>query len=64
MTMDSPYGVDGKLTIRKEDQTLIDYAIGWGPLIDKAPYIENMTVIDWDVITDLETQWKKEMGYI
>jgi branched-chain amino acid transport system substrate-binding protein len=64
MTMDSPYGVDGKLTIRKEDHTLIDYAIGWGPLIDKAPYIEHMTVTDWKVITDLETQWKKEMGYI
>ncbi|PLC52261.1 ABC transporter substrate-binding protein [Pollutimonas nitritireducens] len=64
MTMDSPFGANGKLTIRAEDHTLVNYAIGWGPLIAKAPYISDMTAVDWDVITELETEWKKEMGYI
>lgn len=64
MTMNSPYGVNGKLTIRKEDQTLVDYAIGWGPLLAKPPYIEKMSAVSWDVIVELEKEWKKEMGYL
>jgi branched-chain amino acid transport system substrate-binding protein len=63
MTISSPFGVGGKMTLRADDQTLVNYALGWGPIITKAPYIENMTSIDWGLITELETKWKKEMGY-
>lgn len=64
MTINSPFGVGGKMTMRAEDHTLINYALGWGPIIPKAPYIEKMTAISWELITELETKWKKEMGYL
>src|SRR3546814_11294206 len=47
MTIKSPFGVDEKLTLRARDQTLVNYALGWGPLISKPPYIEKMTPTSW-----------------
>ncbi|TAL81856.1 MAG: ABC transporter substrate-binding protein [Candidimonas sp.] len=63
MTIDAPFGVGGKLTLRDSDQTLVNYALGWGPLISKPPYIEKMTPTSWKEIYELEAQWAKEMGY-
>ena len=33
MKINSPFGADGTMTMRAEDQTLIGYAIGWGTTI-------------------------------
>ena len=33
LTIKSPFGADGTVTMRAEDQTLIGYAIGWGTTI-------------------------------
>ena len=33
MTIESPFGADGTLTMRAEDQTLVNYATGWGQTI-------------------------------
>jgi branched-chain amino acid transport system substrate-binding protein len=63
MTINSPFGANGTLTLRAEDQTLVDYAIGWGPLIAKEPYMPIPTVGDWKQIKELEAEWKKSKGW-
>ena len=35
----SPFGADGTVTMRAEDNTLIGYAIGWGTTIPQEPYV-------------------------
>lgn len=64
MQIKSPFGSKGQLTMRASDQTLVDYATGWGSITNKLPFIENARMADWTVITELETKWKKEMGWI
>lgn len=64
MTIDSPFGANGKITMRGEDQTIVDYAIGWGTTIPKEPYMPNVTPGDWKQIVEYETAWKKSKGYI
>jgi len=64
MKIDSPFGIDGTVTMREEDQTLVNYAIGWGQTIPKDPFMPDVTAVDWKVIYDLETAWKKKNNYI
>ncbi len=59
-----PYGVDGKLTMRAGDNTLINYPTGWGQTIQKDPFVPDVKSVDWKMILDLETEWKKTMKYI
>lgn len=63
MTIDSPFGSQGKITMRAEDQTIVDYAVGWGVTIPTEPYVPSMTPGDWKLIRELETEWKKKKGY-
>ena len=63
MQIKSPFGSKGVLTLRATDQTLVDYAAGWGRITNKSPYIQNAKMADWAVITDLEAKWKKQMGW-
>jgi branched-chain amino acid transport system substrate-binding protein len=63
LTIDSPFGIQGKITMR-EDQTIVDYAIGWGTSISQAPYVTNLEPADWGQIFELETEWKKSKNYI
>lgn len=63
MTIDSPFGVDGKLTMRAEDHTLINYATGWGQTIQKDPFVPDVKSVDWKIILELEAGWKKKMKY-
>ena len=63
MTIESPFGAEGKLRLRQEDQTLVDYAIGWGTTVSKEPYVQQMQVADWKRIYELEAAWKKSKGY-
>lgn len=63
MQIKSPFGTRGQLTMRSSDQTLIDYATGWGVITNKLPFIENAKMADWGEITELELKWKKEMGW-
>lgn len=64
MTIDSPFGVGGKLTLRADDNTLVNYATGWGQTIPKDPFIPDLVAADWGLITELETDWKKKNKYI
>ncbi len=64
MTIKSPFGVDGTLTMRAEDNTLINYATGWGQTIQKDPYVPDVKAGDWKTILELEKEWKKANNYI
>jgi branched-chain amino acid transport system substrate-binding protein len=64
MTIDSPFGSKGKITMR-DDHTIVDYAIGWGVTkANSANFIEDIQPGDWGQITELETEWKKKNHYI
>ena len=63
MTINTPFGVEGTITMR-EDQTTIDYAIGWGQTTPKAPFMVDLKPADWGKILELETEWKKQQKYI
>jgi len=64
MTIKSPFGVDGTLTMRAEDHTLTGYTVGFCKAIDKDPYIADVQTADWQLIFELEKEWKKAKGYI
>jgi branched-chain amino acid transport system substrate-binding protein len=64
MEIDTPLGVrNGKANIRRSDQTLIDYALGWGKATPKAPYLTDIVSADWDTVLAQEEIWKKSKGY-
>jgi branched-chain amino acid transport system substrate-binding protein len=63
LTIASPFGADGNVTLRAEDQTLVGYAIGWGMTIPNEPYVVDMTAGDWKQIFELEAEWKKKKNY-
>jgi branched-chain amino acid transport system substrate-binding protein len=59
----SPFGVDGTLTMRADDHTLINYPVGYGLSLSKEPFISDFKSTSWDQILELEKAWKKKMGY-
>ena len=63
LTIASPFGTNGTMTLRGEDQTLVGYAIGWGTTISGEPYVTDMTAGDWKQIFELEADWKKKKNY-
>jgi branched-chain amino acid transport system substrate-binding protein len=63
LTIDSPFGASGKLTMRADDHTLVDYALGWGELSGKEPFMSNPVPGNWKQITELEAEWKKRKGF-
>lgn len=64
MIVNSPFGVDGTITMRAEDQTIVEYGTGWGVTQSTEPFMPNVTPTDWKLIYELEAAWKKEQGYI
>lgn len=64
LAIDTPLGVrSGKANIRSSDQTLIDYALGWGKVQPKAPYLTEIIDADWDSLVAQEEIWKTSKGY-
>jgi len=63
LTIDSPFGSNGKITMRADDQTIVDYAVAWGELQNKEPYMPTPLIGDWQQIVELETEWKKSKGW-
>jgi branched-chain amino acid transport system substrate-binding protein len=59
-----PFGVDGTVTMRAEDQTSIGYAIGWGTTLSQAPYVSGVKAADWGIILEMEQEWKKRNGFV
>jgi branched-chain amino acid transport system substrate-binding protein len=60
LTIKSPFGSDGTLTIRASDQTVINYAVGWGTTIPTEPYVPEVSAGDWKQILELEAAWLKK----
>lgn len=63
MSIDSPFGNNGKLTMRADDNTVVDYAVGWGALEPKEPYMAKPSPGNWKQIAELELQWKKRKSF-
>jgi len=63
LTIDSPFGANGKLTMRAEDNTVVDYAVSWGALDTVEPFMDNPVNGSWKLITELELEWKKRKGF-
>src|SRR6185369_13263022 len=63
LTIESPFGADGHVTLRADDHTIVGYAIGWGTTIPSEPYVTDMTAGDWKQIFELEADWKKKKNY-
>jgi len=64
MKVDSPFGADGTITMRGEDQTIIGYATGWGTTLAQDPYVKDVQAGDWKQILQHEAEWKKKKGYV
>jgi branched-chain amino acid transport system substrate-binding protein len=64
MTIKSPFGTKGEITMRALDHTIIDYAIAWGDLQPKEPYMPNPYIGNWQTILELEKQWMIKKGFI
>jgi branched-chain amino acid transport system substrate-binding protein len=63
MTVKSGFGVDGTVTMRETDHTIINYPVAWGRTVPKAPWVEDFKDVPWAKILELEQQWKKSKGY-
>jgi len=63
MTIDCPFGADGTITMRAEDQTIINYANAWGKITNREPYMPEPQLASWHQIQELELAWKKDKGW-
>jgi len=63
MTIKSPFGTKGTLTMRASDHTVIDYVVGYGVTVPKDPFIKDVYMADWGPIIELEADWKKRNGF-
>ena len=63
-SIDCPLGIDGTVTMREGDNTLINYAIGYGKTLAEEPHVTDFKATPWDIITEHETAWKKSRGFI
>ncbi|NKL38407.1 ABC transporter substrate-binding protein [Rhizobium leguminosarum bv. viciae] len=63
MTIKSPLGVNGEITMRGSDHTIINYPVAWSRTVRTAPYLDDFVSVDWSVILDFEKEWKKAKGY-
>lgn len=63
MKVKSPFAMEGEITMRGSDHTIIGYPAAWGVTTAKPPYVENFTATPWSEILELEAQWKKNKGY-
>ncbi len=62
-TIDSPFGVGGKLTMRDGDNTLINYMVGYSKTIPEEPYIVDYKQTAWADILKYEEEWKKRNNF-
>lgn len=63
MRLKSPFGVDGTITMRDQDHTIIGYPIAWSHTTAKPPFLDGFETVDWETVVSYETEWKKAKGY-
>jgi branched-chain amino acid transport system substrate-binding protein len=49
--------------MRADDHTVVNYAIGYGSLTNKEPFMTNQVNGSWKQIYELESEWKKRKGW-
>ena len=64
MKIESPFGVDGTLTMRASDHTIINYVVGYGVTVPKEPFIKDVITTGWGPILEHEADWKKRNGFV
>jgi branched-chain amino acid transport system substrate-binding protein len=64
LTVKAPWGVDGTVTMRKRDHTIVNYAIGWGETQPKAPWVPKTTGLPWEKIQAQEEAFLKAKGWL
>jgi branched-chain amino acid transport system substrate-binding protein len=64
MDLESPFSETGIITMRAEDQTIIGYPLAWGRTANDPRRMVDWQPSDWDEIVELETEWKREQGYL
>lgn len=62
-TAQVPFAVDGKVTLRASDNTLINYPMAYGTAIAAEPFVKDWIAADWKVILEEEANWKKKQGW-
>lgn len=63
MKLATPIGVDGTITMREEDHTIIGYPLAWSRTVRRAPFLEGFEAAAWDRVLAHEAEWKKGKGY-
>ena len=63
-TANVPFGLDGKVTLRAEDNTLVNYPMAYGVGIPSEPFVKGWVTADWGVIFEQEAIWKKKNGFV
>jgi hypothetical protein len=56
--------VDGTVTMRKRDHTIVNYAAEWGVTQPKFPWVTSTTGMSWDKIEAQENEFLKSKGWI
>lgn len=63
LQIDSPFSASGKMTMRAEDHTIIDYPVAWGKSVASPPGFKDWVSADWGEIQEREKEWKTRKGY-
>lgn len=58
-----PFGLNGKVTLRESDNTLIHYPLACGIAQPLDPFVKDWISADWGAILEQEAIWKKKRGY-
>lgn len=63
LQIDSPFSATGKMTMRGEDHTIVDYPVAWGKSVSSPPSFTDWVSSDWGEIQEHEKEWKQKKGY-
>ena len=63
LQIDTPFSATGKMTMREDDHTVIDYPVAWGKSVASPPSFKDWVSADWGEIQEREAEWKKLKGY-
>ena len=64
MEVEVPFAVGGKVQMREEDNTLINYPVAWGNSTNDPKGMTGWVPGDWAEIIAREQEWKKRQGYL
>lgn len=58
-----PFGLNGRVTLREGDNTLINYPLGCGIAQSADPFVKDWIAADWNLILEQEAAWMKKRGF-